>query len=251
MVKVFSLPLCTFASVFGLYCVYKLITSLKKQKEESPELKKRKPVLFRVPKANPPQFFNPWYRYLDRSHQFLKLPSQQVWNNALFFPETNPEGEGSQTRQLIWYLQQAKVTLKMAMYTCSFKLLENILFELVEKGVKVTAVTNTNKNRWRKRGIKVREKPKTLQHSLDARTYLDQMHNKFIIIDDRAIITGSLNWTKCGVTENRENVVITDNPKTVKLYTKEFAMIWELSDPRLYEEPCSLNTMTTVNDLII
>jgi len=244
MVKVFSF---TFVSGIGVYYVHKYITSLTRQKEENPELKKRK-ELRRVPITKPPKFGNPWFRYLDRSLQFWKQPSHLVWNNALFFPETNPEGEGSQTRQLIWYLQQAKTTLKMAMYSCSFKLLENVLFELVKKGVKVTAVTNTNRNRWRKGGIKVREKPKTIRHNLDARTFLDQMHNKFIVIDDKAIITGSLNWTKCGVTENRENVLITNNPKTVELYTKEFAMLWELSDPRLYEDPyCNPKTMITAN----
>lgn len=49
------------------------------------------------------------------------------------------------------------------------------------------------------------------------------MHNKFCIIDERIIITGSYNWTRKASTTNNENIVIIkDDFELAKSYTKEF-----------------------------
>lgn len=34
------------------------------------------------------------------------------------------------------------------------------------------------------------------------------MHNKYMVLDDTYIVTGSFNWTKKAVVSNRENLVI-------------------------------------------
>lgn len=34
------------------------------------------------------------------------------------------------------------------------------------------------------------------------------MHNKYAVIDDNVVITGSFNWTSKAVSTNRENIVI-------------------------------------------
>ena len=49
------------------------------------------------------------------------------------------------------------------------------------------------------------------------------MHNKFCIIDERIIITGSYNWTKKANNENNENIVIIkDDIRLAKSYITEF-----------------------------
>lgn len=47
------------------------------------------------------------------------------------------------------------------------------------------------------------------------------MHNKYCIVDDRLLITGSYNWTK-RAEENNENVIVTNDAVLVKAYADNF-----------------------------
>jgi phosphatidylserine/phosphatidylglycerophosphate/cardiolipin synthase-like enzyme len=58
------------------------------------------------------------------------------------------------------------------------------------------------------------------------------MHNKLVIVDERYVVTGSLNFSTNAETSNDENVLIIDNPDIAKLYMQEFERIWNVaSDP--------------------
>ena len=37
------------------------------------------------------------------------------------------------------------------------------------------------------------------------------MHNKFAVIDDEIVLTGSFNWTSAAANNNQENLVVVDN----------------------------------------
>jgi phosphatidylserine/phosphatidylglycerophosphate/cardiolipin synthase-like enzyme len=52
------------------------------------------------------------------------------------------------------------------------------------------------------------------------------LHHKVIIIDNRIVITGSLNFTDNADQSNNENVIIIDNAEIAKLYTAEFQRVW-------------------------
>jgi cardiolipin hydrolase len=54
------------------------------------------------------------------------------------------------------------------------------------------------------------------------------MHNKFAIIDELVLVTGSFNWTDNAVKSNKENLVIMDNKKFILDYQNEFNKLWEL-----------------------
>jgi phosphatidylserine/phosphatidylglycerophosphate/cardiolipin synthase-like enzyme len=58
------------------------------------------------------------------------------------------------------------------------------------------------------------------------------MHNKFIIIDKRIVITGSLNYSSNADESNDENVIILDNPAIAVLYLQDFDRVWgQAHDP--------------------
>jgi len=66
------------------------------------------------------------------------------------------------------------------------------------------------------------------------------MHNKVVIVDERYVVTGSLNFSTSAETSNDENVLIIDNPDIAKLYMQEFGRIWELAtDPEPDKFPCN------------
>ena len=65
------------------------------------------------------------------------------------------------------------------------------------------------------------------------------MHNKVIVVDERYVVTGSLNYSTNAETSNDENVLIIDNPDIAKLYMKEFERIWNMAeDPEPDKFPC-------------
>lgn len=58
------------------------------------------------------------------------------------------------------------------------------------------------------------------------------LHHKVIIVDERYVITGSLNFSTRAETTNDENVIILDNPEIARLYVEEFERVWALGmDP--------------------
>lgn len=62
-----------------------------------------------------------------------------------------------------------------------------------------------------------------------ARSDSGTMHNKFCIIDN-VVITGSYNWTY-HANKNKENVLITDEERTVKAYVEEFEKLFGEGTP--------------------
>ncbi|MBC8335809.1 MAG: hypothetical protein H8E29_11110 [Anaerolineales bacterium] len=65
------------------------------------------------------------------------------------------------------------------------------------------------------------------------------LHHKVIVVDNRIVITGSLNFSDNANESNDENVLIVDNAEIAKLYTQEFDRIWVLSsDPEAGKFEC-------------
>ncbi len=52
------------------------------------------------------------------------------------------------------------------------------------------------------------------------------MHNKVIIVDDRYVVTGSLNFSTSAEESNDENVIIIDNPEIARLYLQDFDKVF-------------------------
>ncbi len=52
------------------------------------------------------------------------------------------------------------------------------------------------------------------------------MHNKFCIIDDYIIITGSYNWTVSADLKNDENLLIIESKEIARIYKEQFNKFW-------------------------
>ena len=52
------------------------------------------------------------------------------------------------------------------------------------------------------------------------------MHNKFMIIDQKFLVTGSFNWTFAAVKHNQENIVVIDGKYYISKYHDEFCKLW-------------------------
>lgn len=61
------------------------------------------------------------------------------------------------------------------------------------------------------------------------------MHNKFCVIDNQVVITGSYNWTNNAETRNDENVTVQYDPKSATEYTVKYnELIKHLNQSRIY-----------------
>ena len=54
----------------------------------------------------------------------------------------------------------------------------------------------------------------------------DFMHNKFVVIDDFLVLTGSCNPTRTGVERDDNNVVVLASAQAADLYAREFLEMW-------------------------
>jgi phosphatidylserine/phosphatidylglycerophosphate/cardiolipin synthase-like enzyme len=58
------------------------------------------------------------------------------------------------------------------------------------------------------------------------------MHNKFIVVDEETVETGSFNYTHAATAANAENVlVLWHRPEVAALYVKRFQELWDESRP--------------------
>jgi len=52
-------------------------------------------------------------------------------------------------------------------------------------------------------------------------------YDKFAVIDNRIVITGSFNWTASAESRNNENLLVIFSPGFAKEYKKEFLKLWK------------------------
>ncbi|GAI59956.1 unnamed protein product [marine sediment metagenome] len=52
------------------------------------------------------------------------------------------------------------------------------------------------------------------------------MHNKFAIIDNRLLLTGSYNWTFSANNRNDESLMVIDDPEIIEIFQNQFVNLW-------------------------
>ena len=57
------------------------------------------------------------------------------------------------------------------------------------------------------------------------------MHHKFAVFDAKRVVTGSYNWTRSAAKHNRENILITDDPRLTGPYQQMFERLWDEMGP--------------------
>ena len=73
------------------------------------------------------------------------------------------------------------------------------------------------------------------------------MHNKFAVIDDKIVITGSYNWTASAGERNDENLLVIDDENIVKKYQNQFNNLWNNKySPERYNELISETDMSSL-----
>ena len=139
--------------------------------------------------------------------------------DTMFFPsEDNVE-------KLKNYIYKTKKILKICVFNFTNNQLRNAVLDVWDTGAEVKIITDdeTMKNRGNDiqflvdKGIPVRTDNSERNH----------MHNKYIVVDNKFVVTGSFNWTVQAVDSNQENLLVVDHPYYIHQYDENFEDLWD------------------------
>ncbi len=148
------------------------------------------------------------------SHFFLiSLAKTEVY----FSLYDNPQ------KEIIKNINQAEAFINIAMYIFTDREIALPLIKARERGVKVRVYLDKDQVDYKysqsrflvQKGIKTR---------ISTNNYI--MHNKFAIIDNRILLTGSYNWTFFANNRNDENLMVIDDPGIIEIFQNQFVNLW-------------------------
>ncbi len=122
------------------------------------------------------------------------------------------------------FIRKAEQSLLICVFTISDNEITKNILAAHARGVDIKIITDNDKAmdkgsdiyQMANRGIKIK---------VDMSRH--HMHHKFAIRDNKALLTGSYNWTRSAEVYNQENFIITGQKKLIKSFRKEFDKLWQ------------------------
>ena len=161
---------------------------------------------------------------LEKLRNLVKIYEHEMkdprpkYQQALFFPNKK------NLKTLCEYIMLAKHKLRICMFTFTNHKICKAVMDRYNAGVEIFIITDDECMKQRgsdieylaSQGIPIRTDNSVQYH----------MHDKFVVIDNDIVITGSFNWTVQAAENNQENILITDRPYFVFEYKEEFKRLW-------------------------
>jgi len=121
----------------------------------------------------------------------------------------------------------AQTSVDVAMYSFTSKELFSELEKASARGVRVRVVADYTQSAGQSSVV-----PWLDGNGIPARVYTKSitMHDKFAVIDNKIVLTGSYNWTTNGDERNRENLAIITDSAIAEQYSEEFFRLWAEAD---------------------
>jgi cardiolipin hydrolase len=121
-------------------------------------------------------------------------------------------------------IESAERSADVCVFTITDDRIATRLLDAHRRGVRVRIITDNDKafdegsdvHRLGRAGIEVR---------VDRTPF--HMHHKFAVFDERRMLTGSYNWTRGAARDNQENVIVSDDPRLLRPFGREFVTLWE------------------------
>jgi len=152
-------------------------------------------------------------------------------------------------RELVSRINSTKTSLDMAIYGAdSIPAIDEAIKSAVVRGVQVRMVYDVNsetKNLYNNTLHLAELIKNAVSDKTEALKSDYTMHNKFIIFDDKTVMTGSANISKGDLSDyNHNNIIFIDSPEIAGIYKKEFDQMYsglfhnqktKLTDYRTFE----------------
>ena len=126
-------------------------------------------------------------------------------------------------KEIIKNINQAEAFINIAMYIFTDREIALPLAKAQERGVKVRLYLDKDQVDYKysqsrflvQKGIKTK---------ISSNNYI--MHNKFAIIDNHLLLTGSYNWTFSANHRNDESLMVIDELEIIARYQNQFEKLW-------------------------
>lgn len=128
------------------------------------------------------------------------------------------------TALIVRTIGEARHSVRVAAYSFTSRQIAQALIDAHGRGVDVRVVLNKSQ-----RSSRSSMAAKVAESGLPVRfnSHYAIMHDKFIIVDDVTLETGSFNFTQAAENRNAENVlVVHDDPQAVAAYVRQWEKLW-------------------------
>lgn len=160
------------------------------------------------------KFILEWIK--DANNTLLSKPTSDA--DAYFSP-------GETCRNvIIQQIQRAINQVQICVFTISDDPITEAILTSHKLGKDIRIITDNDKSldegsdieRIARQGVQIKM-DRTANH----------MHHKFMVVDGKAVITGSYNWTRSAALYNHENILLTQDAGVVKSFLKQFDQLWK------------------------
>ncbi|MFC1744259.1 phosphatidylserine/phosphatidylglycerophosphate/cardiolipin synthase family protein [Candidatus Riflebacteria bacterium] len=158
--------------------------------------------------------------------------SESRGNSVRLFLGPVKDGEEHLAARFIKFLKSAKESIDGAFYEFRYQPIVDTFIKLHEKGIKIRLQTDSNnyftfdeETRDKIEGELNPYVKQLLDAGIEVKEDNDRgglMHNKFAIVDNKKVWTGSFNLTNTGTFNNQNNAVIINSKKIASIFLTEF-----------------------------
>lgn len=133
------------------------------------------------------------------------------------------------TELVVKVINSAKKSIRLAAYSFTSKPIAEALVSAHKRGVDVQVVVDKSQKSEKYTSA-------TFLANMGIPVRVDSMHaiqhNKFIVVDGQHVENGSFNYTAAAEERNAENALVNwNNPKLATIYTANWKVHWDHSDP--------------------
>jgi len=123
-------------------------------------------------------------------------------------------------------IRNAKKTIVGAIYALTNKDIVEALIDKADNNVQIRLKIDKNQAEFSYTKFLIKKMQNAgIQIILIAMKKNDHMHNKFAIIDNKIVITGSFNWTRNASEDNYENIILIKSETIAEKFTEAWKKI--------------------------
>ncbi len=159
--------------------------------------------------------FNQMYEGKFHSDKILS-----VNNSGIYFSPQNKTIQNT----ILPLIRNAKTYIYIPAFLISHKGMVTELIQAKNRGVDVRIITdalNASAKYSKVRELRAAGMPVKIEN------YAGKMHSKTMIIDDKYLILGSMNFSKSGESKNDENLIVLENKEAAIFYKQFFLYLWD------------------------
>lgn len=133
--------------------------------------------------------------------------------------------DGNLDQVLINQINQAQTNLDVAIYCFTRTNIADAIVAAADRGVTVRVMTDSSEAKTKYQKI-IMDKLVASKIPVKENAHAGIMHLKVTIVDDKAVLCGSYNYTDGATKDNDENLVVIRQNTVINEYTSEFDAMW-------------------------